>query len=182
MPIEYLAPGVYVEEIPAGARPIEGVGTSTAGFVGAYLVGSHLRTPTSDGDAFDARRLLEAWERMRSATYAPAWTDRNASDAGVTLLDLLAYAADAMLLWPGAKPPEAIAAAARLAAASLALVTSRSAAAYGVVAGLEVVGGEDGALRVVPGIAIDPLGRTIDPEGGCRDARSDTAVRRKPDP
>ncbi|MGE3233832.1 MAG: phage tail sheath C-terminal domain-containing protein [Thermoleophilia bacterium] len=31
---EYLAPGVYVEEIPAGARPIEGVATSTAGFVG----------------------------------------------------------------------------------------------------------------------------------------------------
>ena len=31
---EYLAPGVYVEEIPAAARPIEGVATSTAGFVG----------------------------------------------------------------------------------------------------------------------------------------------------
>jgi phage tail sheath protein FI len=30
---EYLSPGVYVEEI-AGPRPIEGVGTSTAGFVG----------------------------------------------------------------------------------------------------------------------------------------------------
>ncbi len=31
---EYLSPGVYVEEVPAGPRPIEGVGTSTAGFVG----------------------------------------------------------------------------------------------------------------------------------------------------
>jgi hypothetical protein len=31
---EYLAPGVYVEEIASGARPIEGVSTSTAGFVG----------------------------------------------------------------------------------------------------------------------------------------------------
>jgi phage tail sheath protein FI len=30
----YLAPGVYVEEVPSGARPIEAVGTSTAGFVG----------------------------------------------------------------------------------------------------------------------------------------------------
>lgn len=28
-------PGVFVEEAPAGARPIEGVGTSTAAFVGA---------------------------------------------------------------------------------------------------------------------------------------------------
>ena len=30
----YLTPGVYVEEVPGGARPIEAVGTSTAGFVG----------------------------------------------------------------------------------------------------------------------------------------------------
>lgn len=31
---EYLAPGVYVEEIEIGAKPIEGVSTSTAGFIG----------------------------------------------------------------------------------------------------------------------------------------------------
>jgi Bacteriophage tail sheath protein len=31
---EYLAPGVYVEEIQSGPRPIEGVNTSVAGFVG----------------------------------------------------------------------------------------------------------------------------------------------------
>jgi len=31
---EYLAPGVYVEEIEAGPKPIEGVSTSTAGFLG----------------------------------------------------------------------------------------------------------------------------------------------------
>ena len=31
---QYLAPGVYVEEVPASARPIAGVGTSTAGFIG----------------------------------------------------------------------------------------------------------------------------------------------------
>ncbi len=31
---EYLAPGVYVEEFAMGARPIEGVSTSTVGFVG----------------------------------------------------------------------------------------------------------------------------------------------------
>ncbi len=30
----YLAPGVYVQEVPGGPRPIEGVGTSTAAFVG----------------------------------------------------------------------------------------------------------------------------------------------------
>ena len=31
---EYLTPGVFIEEIPAGPVPIEGVSTSTAGFVG----------------------------------------------------------------------------------------------------------------------------------------------------
>ena len=31
---EYLAPGVYVEEIPSGPVPIQGVGTSTVGMVG----------------------------------------------------------------------------------------------------------------------------------------------------
>jgi carbon monoxide dehydrogenase subunit G len=31
---EYVAPGVYVEEVPTGGRPIEGVGTSTAAVVG----------------------------------------------------------------------------------------------------------------------------------------------------
>jgi len=31
---EYLAPGVYVEEIEIGAKPIEGVSTTTTGFLG----------------------------------------------------------------------------------------------------------------------------------------------------
>ena len=31
---EFLEPGVYVEEVSSGVKPIEGVSTSTAGFVG----------------------------------------------------------------------------------------------------------------------------------------------------
>lgn len=31
---EYLAPGVYVEEVPSSVKPIAGVSTSTAGFIG----------------------------------------------------------------------------------------------------------------------------------------------------
>ncbi len=39
----YLAPDIYVEEVSAGARPIEAVGTSTAGFAGAAPnTGAHL--------------------------------------------------------------------------------------------------------------------------------------------
>ena len=36
---EYLSPGVYVEEVERGARPIEGVGTATAAFVGMAPAG-----------------------------------------------------------------------------------------------------------------------------------------------
>ena len=36
---EYLSPGVYVEEFEIGAKPIEGVSTSTAGFLGETLRG-----------------------------------------------------------------------------------------------------------------------------------------------
>jgi phage tail sheath protein FI len=42
---EYLAPGVYVEEVEIGAKPIEGVSTSTAGFLG-YAERGPLNKPT----------------------------------------------------------------------------------------------------------------------------------------
>lgn len=52
----YLHPGVYVEEIPSGAKPIEGVGTSTAAFVG-YTTKGPMAEPTLifKWDAYDDR-------------------------------------------------------------------------------------------------------------------------------
>jgi phage tail sheath protein FI len=50
---EYLSPGVYVEEVPSGPRPIEGVGTSTAGIVGLTE-----RGPTTP-------RLITNWGQFR---------------------------------------------------------------------------------------------------------------------
>src|SRR3954467_8996412 len=41
----YLSPGVYVEEMEAGSRPIEGVGTAVAAFVGLAAQGP-FNTPT----------------------------------------------------------------------------------------------------------------------------------------
>ncbi|WDE13539.1 phage tail sheath family protein [Thalassomonas haliotis] len=41
----YLHPGVYLEELPSGSRPIEAVGTSTACFIG-YTVKGPMNTPT----------------------------------------------------------------------------------------------------------------------------------------
>jgi phage tail sheath protein FI len=34
MPVEYSVPGVYIEEIPSGSRPIQGVATAVAAFIG----------------------------------------------------------------------------------------------------------------------------------------------------
>ena len=42
---QYLSPGVYVEEVDRGARPIEGVGTAVAGFVG-YAESGPINQPT----------------------------------------------------------------------------------------------------------------------------------------
>ena len=42
---EYLSPGVYVEEFDSGAKPMEGVGTSTAGFIGLAEKGPVLGVP-----------------------------------------------------------------------------------------------------------------------------------------
>src|SRR4051812_512998 len=46
---EYLAPGVYIEEISIGPKPIEGVSTSTAGFLG----------PTERGPEY--AKLVTSW-------------------------------------------------------------------------------------------------------------------------
>lgn len=48
----YLSPGVYVEELEAGSRPIEGVGTAVAAFVGL----------AADGP-FDTPTLVSSWSQ-----------------------------------------------------------------------------------------------------------------------
>ncbi|QFZ18649.1 phage tail sheath family protein [Saccharothrix syringae] len=63
---EYLSPGTYVEELPADVVPIEGVGTSTAGFAGltergptaATLVTSWPEFERWYGGVFDPERYL----------------------------------------------------------------------------------------------------------------------------
>ena len=44
---QYLSPGVYVEEVEGGAKPIAGVGTSTAGFIGQ--VADSVQMPAQPG-------------------------------------------------------------------------------------------------------------------------------------
>src|SRR5262245_11997859 len=45
MAMTYLSPGVYVEEVDSGSKPIEGVSTSTTGFVGMTVRGSTAGPP-----------------------------------------------------------------------------------------------------------------------------------------
>src|SRR5262249_13974712 len=49
----YLSPGVYVEELQAGSRPIEGVGTAVAAFVGLAAQGP-----------FNEPRLVTNWAQF----------------------------------------------------------------------------------------------------------------------
>jgi phage tail sheath protein FI len=63
---EYLHPGVYIEEIERGPRPIEGVPTSTAAILGEaergsvtpYMVTSYKDYKRWFGDVFDAKKFL----------------------------------------------------------------------------------------------------------------------------
>ncbi|MBO1420355.1 phage tail sheath family protein, partial [Streptomyces sp. FH025] len=52
----YLTPGVYVEEVQSGARPIEGVGTAVAAFVGFAETGPfHEPTLVTNWDQYVQR-------------------------------------------------------------------------------------------------------------------------------
>lgn len=62
MATSYLAPGVYVEEVPSGARPIEAVGTSTAAFVGV--------APNPDAHQNEAF-AVNNWSEFRRAYVTP---------------------------------------------------------------------------------------------------------------
>lgn len=54
---EYLSPGVYVEELESGSNPMEGVGTSTAGFIGLAERGPVGGIPQLVTSAADFKRI-----------------------------------------------------------------------------------------------------------------------------
>jgi len=57
MAASYTYPGVYVEEVPSGARPIESAGTSTAVFIGT----------TKSGSAGEEPELIFKWQDYEEA-------------------------------------------------------------------------------------------------------------------
>ena len=62
---EYLSPGVYIQEVDSGPRPIEGVGTATAAFVG--LRRQRAGQPAHPGHQLDAVRRDLRRHRGRGA-------------------------------------------------------------------------------------------------------------------
>ena len=54
---EYLSPGVYVEEFDSGAAPMQGVSTSTVGFVGLAERGPVIGQPQLVTSFADYRRM-----------------------------------------------------------------------------------------------------------------------------
>jgi hypothetical protein len=73
---EYLSPGVYVEEVDAGTQSIPGVSTP--------IDSGHLQS-------------LVAELKKTVVAQAPAWTDSNDADPGVTLLELFAWLTENLL-------------------------------------------------------------------------------------
>lgn len=67
---EYLSPGVYVEEVDAGTKPIEGVSTSTAGFVGVTERG---RVGDPQLVTSFAHYLRVFGQHLRPDAYPDAW-------------------------------------------------------------------------------------------------------------
>lgn len=58
---EYLAPGVYIEEVEIGAKPIEGVSTSTVGFVGMTQNVIDEDKEFNNDDLIDKATLITSW-------------------------------------------------------------------------------------------------------------------------
>ena len=94
----YDYPGVYVAEVEAQVRPIEGVSTSTAALLGPDCL-AHLRA--------------------RIERLPPNWRDARRGDPGIALLELVAWISESLLYRGGRMPDSAARSLSRVAAASL---------------------------------------------------------------
>jgi uncharacterized protein len=78
---EYLSPGVYIEEVDAGPRPIAGVSTSTAGMVGVTVRGPVTGKPQLVTNFLEFQRTFGGFLPEPSPALAATW-ERNAADGG----------------------------------------------------------------------------------------------------
>ncbi|MER5932579.1 phage tail sheath C-terminal domain-containing protein [Streptomyces sp. NPDC002054] len=78
---EYLSPGVYVEEIDAGPRPIAGVSTSTAGMVGVTARGPYTGKPKLVTNFLEFQNTFGGFLPEPEASVRDAWAN-NHSEGG----------------------------------------------------------------------------------------------------
>src|SRR5687768_4095637 len=78
---EYLSPGVYVEEIDAGPKPIEGVSTSTAGAVGVTALGPTAGKPELVTSFGEFTRKFGGFLPEPSSAFVNQWA-LNATEGG----------------------------------------------------------------------------------------------------
>jgi hypothetical protein len=64
MALDYFAPGVYVEEVDKGSRPIEGISLSVAGFIG------FTEDVRGDAELFKPM-MVTSWDQYREYFAAP---------------------------------------------------------------------------------------------------------------
>jgi phage tail sheath protein FI len=72
---EYLSPGVYVEEIDAGPKPIEGVSTSTAGAIGVTALGPTSGKPVLVTSFTDFVRTFGGFRKDPDSGTVNKWSD-----------------------------------------------------------------------------------------------------------
>lgn len=70
---EYLSPGVYVEEIDAGPRPIAGVSTSTAGMAGVTVRGPYTGKPKLVTNFLEFQNIFGGFVPEPEASVRDAW-------------------------------------------------------------------------------------------------------------
>ncbi|MFH9672123.1 phage tail sheath family protein [Streptomyces sp. NPDC017405] len=78
---EYLSPGVYIEEIDAGPRPIAGVSTSTAGMVGVTARGPYTGKPKLVTNFLEFQNTFGGFLPEPEASVRDAWAN-NPSEGG----------------------------------------------------------------------------------------------------
>jgi phage tail sheath protein FI len=98
--MERLHPGVYIEEIPSGVRPIEGISTSNAAFIGkaemgpvgsAQLITSAAEFETRYGgflnDSYLAHAVFQFFNNGGKKTYVVRVTGSGAAAAAISIKD-----------------------------------------------------------------------------------------------
>jgi hypothetical protein len=77
--IERMYPGVYLAEVEFSAKSIDGV------------------TTTQPGVVDDLRAVSDAVERAAQPAHTPEWTNLQAGDPGVTLVELFSFVTESLL-------------------------------------------------------------------------------------